>query len=89
MAEIDCGAPPVLNNGTVVAASTLVGGVVTYICDVGFSLVGDALLTCSITGLWEGTTPSCQGNTKKTKRPIFRLLTWCRLLLSSSLGIMS
>lgn len=40
-----------------------VGGIVTYVCDFGYSMLsGDAILTCKIGPFWMGTLPTCSGN---------------------------
>jgi len=36
------------------------GETATYICDTGFTLMGDTTQTCQATGLWSGNAPTCQ-----------------------------
>ena len=33
----------------------------TYSCDNGYSLDGDSIRTCLVTGGWSGTAPTCTG----------------------------
>ena len=50
--------------GTKAYNSTSVGSVVTYICDVGLTLInGDGSRTCSSSGGWSGSAPTCGGMT--------------------------
>lgn len=63
--EVDCGAPPTVANGSIVAPDTTFGGTATYTCSVGFSLVGPSLRTCQADGAWSGAAPSCPAITPK------------------------
>jgi hypothetical protein len=54
----DCGGGLTVQNGTVTAPSTTVGGVATYACNQGYMLSGSATRTCGASG-WGGTAPTC------------------------------
>ena len=32
---------------------------ITFICDVGYSVVGNRLITCTASGQWSGSIPTC------------------------------
>ena len=38
-----------------------VGGVLNYVCDEGFLLVGSMMRTCQMNGTWTGDDPICEG----------------------------
>ena len=40
---------------------TTLGQTATYSCNTGYNLVGDSTRTCQSTGVWSGSTPTCQG----------------------------
>ncbi len=40
--------------------SNLVGAVVTFVCQQGFVLQGEATLTCQADGTWSDNSPTCQ-----------------------------
>ena len=44
--------------GLATVDSTLFGSVVSYTCDSGYTLVGDSMRTCTLSG-WSGTNPVC------------------------------
>ena len=66
-----CPAPPPLANGQIIFSNDTIspfefGTVATYVCDIGFSLLGAATRTCdgdgsSPNGMWTGNDPSCNG----------------------------
>ena len=56
-----CGDPGIPENGQRVVTSNLVTSVVTFSCNSGYYLVGDAQRTCLPSGQWSGVTPSCEG----------------------------
>ena len=56
-----CSDPGIPENGQRVVTSNLVTGVVTFSCNHGYFLFGNAQRTCLPTGQWSGTTPSCEG----------------------------
>ncbi|KAH3877462.1 uncharacterized protein LOC127871828 [Dreissena polymorpha] len=59
--DISCPMPVDVTHATKSVSSTLVGGHVTYTCDLGYTRAfGDLTQTCSPTGRWTGLTPSCQ-----------------------------
>ena len=40
---------------------TTLGQTATYSCNTGYTLVGGSTRTCQSTGVWSGSTPTCQG----------------------------
>ncbi|EGW02022.1 Sushi, von Willebrand factor type A, EGF and pentraxin domain-containing protein 1 [Cricetulus griseus] len=56
---VDCGSPPVLNNGQVKGEEYTFQKEITYSCSEGFILEGARSRVCLINGSWSGTTPSC------------------------------
>ncbi|XP_071853893.1 sushi, von Willebrand factor type A, EGF and pentraxin domain-containing protein 1-like isoform X2 [Apostichopus japonicus] len=56
-----CTALPAIVNGAMQCSSgDLIGSVCTYVCQAGFTLVGNNQRTCTVTGVWSGDAPSCQ-----------------------------
>ena len=54
---------PVLDdpaNGMVTWTSLTTGGIVTYVCDPGFELVGDEMRDCQSNSEWSGEAPICR-----------------------------
>ena len=60
-AVIDCGRLENITNGYVEHAGTVFGSTATYVCSVGFVLVGKGIRMCLENGLWSGHEPVCQG----------------------------
>ena len=60
---IDCGSPPSPANSSPVSvvSSTVFGATVAYLCQTGYELLGDAMVTCESNGQWSGPGPFCQG----------------------------
>ena len=59
---VDCGPLTDPANGQVIhTVGTTFGQTATYICNTGYSLVGDSTRTCQATGNWSGSAPTCQG----------------------------
>lgn len=56
---VDCGAPPTVISGSVIADSTIYGAEARYRCDPGHILSGDDRLECLETGDWSGSAPLC------------------------------
>ena len=56
---IDCGDPGTLANGQRSLSSTTYNSVVTYTCDVGYTLQGSNSRTCQSSGQWSGSVPHC------------------------------
>ena len=56
----DCGDPGTLTNGQRSLSSTTYNSVVTYTCDVGYTLQGSNSRTCQSNGQWSGNLPQCQ-----------------------------
>lgn len=58
---IDCGAPPLVANSAILTTNQhTFNSVVTYVCEVGFRLIGQQSLSCIATGVWSGQTPVCE-----------------------------
>ena len=59
---MNCGTLTNSTNGQVsYTAGTTYGQTATYSCNTGYTLVGSSTRTCQATGLWSGSTPTCQG----------------------------
>ena len=56
---IDCGDPGTPTNGQQSLSSTTYNSVVTYTCDVGYTLQGSISRTCQSSGQWSGSVPQC------------------------------
>ena len=54
-----CDEPETPANGSKVDTGRLEGDIVTYLCNSGFNLSGDANRTCQSNGQWSGTQPKC------------------------------
>jgi len=58
---VDCGEPIAPANGTVfIENGTKYNAEVTFECDTGYSLIGNASNMCQLSGEWEPGTPTCQ-----------------------------
>ena len=57
----DCGDPGTPTNGQHSHSSTTYNSVVTYTCDVGYTLLGLSIRKCLYTGRWTGSVPQCIG----------------------------
>ncbi|KAL3867863.1 hypothetical protein ACJMK2_040709 [Sinanodonta woodiana] len=70
---IACSAPPVVPNSLAVDLSRqyVFRDVVQYVCDTGYTLVGNGSLLCDKSGEWTGTIPSCRKITCGTPKKIF------------------
>jgi formylglycine-generating enzyme required for sulfatase activity len=55
---VDCGEPPVVENGERTFVETTLASSASYVCDTGYERVGAATINCGVTGLW-GTAPAC------------------------------
>ncbi|MCA9532348.1 MAG: hypothetical protein KC593_01670 [Myxococcales bacterium] len=55
---VNCGAPPVVTNGSVGAGATTAGSTRTYTCDSGFNANGSTTVTCQNNGSWTSP-PTC------------------------------
>ena len=58
--SVDCGPLSDPANGTVELTDTLVGSRATYNCNSGYSIVGEATVTCQSNGNWSGSA-TCLG----------------------------
>ena len=58
---IDCGDPGTPTSGQRSLSSTTYNSVVTYTCDVGYTLQGSNSRTCQSNGQWSGSVPQCKG----------------------------
>ena len=56
---VDCGDPGTLTNGQRSLPSTTYNSVVTYTCDVGYTLQGSNSRTCQSDGQWSGSVSQC------------------------------
>ena len=59
--DIDCGYPGTPTNGERALSNTTYNSVVTYTCDVGYTLQGSDSRTCQSNGQWSGSVPQCNG----------------------------
>ena len=60
--EILCPLPPSPTNGSIVGSNVQpVDGVITYVCDEGFLLVGSMTRTCLPDRSWTDDAPTCEG----------------------------
>ena len=58
---IDCGPPPYVTNSVKIDSKNYTyKSVIQYICDVGFTLVGQGTTSCQATGVWSGKAPVCE-----------------------------
>ena len=57
----DCGDPGTPTSGQRSLSSTTYNSVVTYTCDVGYTLQGSNSRKCLYTGQWKGSVPWCNG----------------------------
>ena len=58
---VNCGQPPFVDNAIIIDSEQhSFRSIVTYICDVGYKLVGQQSSTCLATGVWSGHQPSCK-----------------------------
>ena len=58
---VDCGDPGTPTSGQRNLSSTTYNSVVTYTCDVGYTLQGSNSRKCLYTGQWKGSLPQCIG----------------------------
>ena len=58
---VDCGDPGTPTNGHLNFSSATYNSVVTYTCDVGYTLQGSNSRTCQSNGEWSGRVPQCNG----------------------------
>ena len=64
MAVVDCGTLADPANGRARhTAGTTFGQTATYSCNTGYNLVGVNTRACEATGVWSGSTPTCEGRT--------------------------
>ena len=57
----DCGDPGTPTNGQRSLSSTTYNSVVTYTCDLSYTLQGSNSRTCQSNGQWSGSVPQCHG----------------------------
>ena len=61
---VSCDQPGIPTDGRVdTSAGTSFGNVARYSCDAGYTLNGAAERTCQNDGQWDGTEPTCKGET--------------------------
>ena len=75
LAQLECGPLPPLLNGQILIES----GKATYICDLGFSLIGKEYRICYLSNNWSGSQPVCEGMAHD-----YCMIVICGLVLSSS-----
>ena len=61
ISAINCGDPGSPMNGQRSLPSKAYNSVVTYTCDVGYTLQGSDRRTCQSNGQWSGSVPQCNG----------------------------
>ena len=81
MPAADCGDPGTPTNGQRSLSSTTYNSVVTYTCDVGYTLQGANSRTCQLDG-WTGSLPQCQRTFKGCNISIHSKANWHLLLPS-------
>ena len=59
-AGVDCSDPGTPTNSQRTLSSTTYNSVVTYTCDVGYTLQGSNSRVCQSNGQWSGSVPQCQ-----------------------------
>ena len=59
ISAVDCRDPGTPTNGQRSLSSTTYNSVVTYTCDVGYTLQGSNSRTCQSNGQWSGSLPQC------------------------------
>lgn len=64
VAEVECPSPENPANGRAVFTRQAYNSVVSYECNYGYSLVGDATRRCGADRRWSGHKPSCQGESQ-------------------------
>ena len=63
---VDCGALDDPANGMVTVPATIFNSTASYSCNTGSTLTGDdTTRTCLGSGLWSGSTPTCEGKHKQ------------------------
>ena len=66
-AAINCGNPSTPTNGQPTLSNTTYNSVVTYACDVNYTLLGSDSRTCQSDGQWSGSVPQCKSMFLQTK----------------------
>ena len=56
---VDCGQPPAITNGNVLAPNSTYQSMARYECSEGFQITGSTLMECRHDGVWEGEIPRC------------------------------
>ena len=62
---VNCSDPGTPTNGQHNLPNTTYNSVVTYTCDVGYTLQGSNSRTCQSNGKWSGSVPQCNGMSVK------------------------
>ena len=75
---IDCGDPGTPTNGQRSLSSTTYNSVVTYTCDVGYTLQGSNSRKCLYTGRWKGSVPQCISKSVKSLLHVQEVRICCR-----------
>ena len=58
-AAVDCGVPPVLQNGRHSGSGTTFGSTVSYSCNTGYTLQGFRIRMCMANRRWSGSIHAC------------------------------
>ena len=60
---IDCGPVPDIQDGRVdFSGGTTLGSTITYSCNTGYTLTGDANRICQADRTYDGSEPACEGD---------------------------
>ena len=78
-AAVDCEPLPDPSNGIVTTDRTTLGGTATYTCVLGYIISGTEQRTCTTSGRWSDSSPTCQS--KKTQCLIDCLIVNCHYSL--------
>ena len=58
---VDCGELSLTNGKVSYRHSTAYNSAATYSCNAGYDLIGTNTRTCSVSGDWSGSPPTCSG----------------------------
>ena len=57
--SVDCTHPGTIPNGVALGSILLSGSSLRYVCNPGFSIVGEKTITCQKGGSWDALPPRC------------------------------
>ena len=78
-----CPEPDLIHNGIFYAPSRAVGDTVTYSCNLGFILIGNATRTCGDDEQWQGDAPVCWSKYNTQTHKCTQLESRCTSRLSA------